>query len=321
MVDFRYHLVSIIAVFLALAVGIVLGTTALNGPVLDSLRGNIDRLTADKRALEGDVGGLRGQVKASDDFATTVGPGLVQGVLTDQTVLFVTVPETQADLVKRTTDLVQQAGGAVTGVLRLLPALTDPKQASLVDDVVAQVVPPGIDLPTGEPSERATAELAAALSRPARGPAVEQAQAQAVISAFEEADLVQYESVAGGPLRQASLVVVLSGPARTDQVGQGEQKAEGAGQDAVLSLASAFDRRARGSLVAGPDSSADDNGLVGRLRGGSSAASEVSSVDNADRGVGLVALVLALGEQLRGEVGQYGAGPRAESSLPRPPGP
>lgn len=320
MVDFRYHLVSIIAVFLALAVGIVLGTTALNGPVLDDLRGNIDRLTADKRGLEGDVGGLRGQVEASDDFATTVGPGLVKGVLDDQTVLLVTVPETPADLVERTTDLVLQAGGAVTGQLRLLPALTDPKQASLVDDLVAQVVPPGIDLPAGEPSERATAELAAALSRPARGPAVEGAQAQAVISAFEEADLVQYEST-GGTLRQASLVVVLSGPARTDKVGQVEQKAEETGHDAVLSLASAFDRRARGSLVAGPKSSADDNGLIRRLRSGSSVASEVSSVDNADRGVGLVAVVLALGEQLRGEVGQYGAGPRAEASLPRPAGP
>ena len=31
MIDFRYHIVSIIAVFLALAVGIVVGTTALNG--------------------------------------------------------------------------------------------------------------------------------------------------------------------------------------------------------------------------------------------------------------------------------------------------
>ena len=89
----------------------------------------------------------------------------------------------------------------------------------------------------------------------------------------------------------------------------------------MLSLASAFDRRARGSLVAGPESSADDNGLINRLRSVSSVASEVSSVDNADRGVGLVALVLALGEQLRGEVGQYGAGPRAEASLPRAAGP
>ena len=32
MIDFRYHLVSIVAVFLALAIGIVLGSTELQGP-------------------------------------------------------------------------------------------------------------------------------------------------------------------------------------------------------------------------------------------------------------------------------------------------
>ena len=35
MIDFRYHIVSLVAVFLALAVGLVLGTTALNQPILD----------------------------------------------------------------------------------------------------------------------------------------------------------------------------------------------------------------------------------------------------------------------------------------------
>ena len=33
MIDFRYHLVSIVAVFLALAIGLVVGSTALNGPL------------------------------------------------------------------------------------------------------------------------------------------------------------------------------------------------------------------------------------------------------------------------------------------------
>ena len=52
MVDFRYHLVTIIAIFLALAVGIVVGTTALNGAILDDLRGRNADLIEDKRGLE-----------------------------------------------------------------------------------------------------------------------------------------------------------------------------------------------------------------------------------------------------------------------------
>ena len=38
MIDFRYHLVSIVAVFLALAIGIVLGSTELQGNTIDVLR-------------------------------------------------------------------------------------------------------------------------------------------------------------------------------------------------------------------------------------------------------------------------------------------
>ena len=37
MIDFRYHLVSIVAVFLALAIGIVLGSTELQGPAYNLL--------------------------------------------------------------------------------------------------------------------------------------------------------------------------------------------------------------------------------------------------------------------------------------------
>ena len=38
MIDFRYHLVSIVAVFLALAIGIVVGSTALKPAVLSGLQ-------------------------------------------------------------------------------------------------------------------------------------------------------------------------------------------------------------------------------------------------------------------------------------------
>ena len=316
MVDFRYHLVSIIAVFLALAVGIVLGTTALKGPVLNDLRSNIQRLSADKRTLEGEVGGLRSQVGAADEFAAAVGPGLVRGTLAEQSVLVVTTPETPADVVERLTVLLGQAGAQVTGQLRVLPALSDPEQVQLVEDLVAEVVPAGVDLPDGEPFERATVELAAVLTSPPRGEGVDPDEAQAVLSAFEEADLIQFDSD-GGVLRKANLAVVLTGPAPATDL----EPAQTAAQEAMLSLAAALDQRARGAVVTGPFTSADERGLVGALRDDSSLASEVSGVDNADRGTGMVAVVLALAEQGRGVAGQYGGGPRAAGALPGPPGP
>ena len=53
MIDFRYHLVSIVAVFLALAIGIVLGSTELQGPTYNLL----DRTTAKLQAELGQVSG------------------------------------------------------------------------------------------------------------------------------------------------------------------------------------------------------------------------------------------------------------------------
>ena len=58
MIDFRYHLVSIIAVFLALAIGIVVGSTALQPAVESGLRATegllhrrIDQVTQNNTAL------------------------------------------------------------------------------------------------------------------------------------------------------------------------------------------------------------------------------------------------------------------------------
>ncbi|MCW2616724.1 MAG: hypothetical protein JWN08_3718 [Frankiales bacterium] len=310
MIDFRYHLVSIIAVFLALAVGIVLGTTALNGPVLDSLRGNIDRLSSDKRALEGDVQDLRGDVRTADDFATSVGPGLVAGTLDDERVLLVVSPGTPSDLVDRLTPLLVAAGAEVTGQLRVLPALSDPASRQLVEDLVADVLPAGVDLPDGEPVERAAAELAAALGRQPGEDGIDGGEAQAVLSAFQEADLIQYTGESE-ELRRATAVVVLGAPAVEDP-----EEQELVEQAAVLSLAGAFDDTTGGVVVAGPSGSVDDDGLVRLLRDDSGLAGRVSSVDNADRGVGLVALVQALAEQMSGRVGQYGTGAGAAGALP-----
>ena len=69
MIDFRYHLVSIVAVFLALAIGIVVGSTALKPAVLTGLqktataeKGRIDALFA-KNAQ------LNNQLKAAESYA------------------------------------------------------------------------------------------------------------------------------------------------------------------------------------------------------------------------------------------------------------
>ena len=48
MIDFRYHLVSLISVFLALAVGIVLGAGPLRESLGDQLAGQVEQLRTEQ---------------------------------------------------------------------------------------------------------------------------------------------------------------------------------------------------------------------------------------------------------------------------------
>ncbi len=316
MIDFRYHLVSIVAVFLALAVGIVLGNAALAGPITSGLGRDLDRATSDRRGLEDDASQLRAQVSAADAFALAVGPRLVRGALQDERVLLVTTPQTPAELAAGLTPLLEQAGAQVSGTLQLLPPLSDPAQGALVDDLVAQVVPAGVELPATDAVGRATAELAAALVRPPDGEAVEAEQAQAVVSAFVEAALVRYSSPEQ-TLRPATLAVVLTGAAAHDELPPAEQ----AQQAAAVAMAGALDARGDGAVLAGPAGSADGHGPLRLLRSDAALARAVSSVDDADRGAGQVTVALALAEQRRGGAGQYGSGAGATAAAPAPAAP
>ena len=86
-IDFRYHLVSLIAVFLAIALGIIIGTTALNEPLQANIEGQVTELEQDKRALEDRTQQLQAQVDTSDAFGEAVAPALVEGALTGSSVL------------------------------------------------------------------------------------------------------------------------------------------------------------------------------------------------------------------------------------------
>ena len=94
MIDFRYHLVSLIAVFLAIALGIVIGTTALNGQILDDLESQVDALETDKRSLEDRSQTLQSRVDSTDQFQAAVAPALVEGALAGTTVTLTEAPVT-----------------------------------------------------------------------------------------------------------------------------------------------------------------------------------------------------------------------------------
>ena len=87
MIDFRYHLVSIVAVFLALAIGIVLGTTALNGPLTSRLRSLEGTLRAESDSLRAQKNQLQLQIGGDQAFAQAAAPLLLPRLLEGQSVV------------------------------------------------------------------------------------------------------------------------------------------------------------------------------------------------------------------------------------------
>ena len=94
MINFRYHVVSLTAVFLALAIGLVVGTAALNGPVADSLKNQIGALNKDNSNKRDQINQYREEINRNQDFATEVAPALLNGKLTGRKLLVVALPGT-----------------------------------------------------------------------------------------------------------------------------------------------------------------------------------------------------------------------------------
>ena len=312
MVDFRYHLVSIIAIFLALALGIVIGTTALNGALLDTLKRSIGSLTNEKRGLEGTITGLRSQNAAGQQLAERIGPAAVAGQLEGRRVVLVVAPNASGDTARALAPLLAAAGATVTGDVQLRADLIDPARSSVVDQVVRQVVPTGVDISSGEGVQQAAAELAAALVATATGSEVSTREAGQVLDAYREGNLIETDGELG---QQADLAVLVTGP----PVSSGDATVPAARARALLSCAEAFDAAGEGAVVAGPREATADGGAVRALRDDGALSQRVSSVDGADQPEGRLAVVLALREQADGGTGRYGSGPGAQAAVPSLP--
>ena len=129
MFDFRYHVASLAAVFLALVVGIVVGVgISGKGIIKDSerqlLENQIDVLTAQAQAAEKESSTLKEQQKASQSFADSVYEPLMADRLSRKRVTVLVVGPAGG----RTHKSVDQAlsdGGAI-GSLRVLRVPIDP---------------------------------------------------------------------------------------------------------------------------------------------------------------------------------------------------
>jgi hypothetical protein len=309
-IDFRYHLVSLVAVFLAVALGIVIGTTQLNEPILTDIRGQVTALEQDKRSLEDQTQQLQAQVDTSNTFTQAVAPALVKGTLAGRHVLLVlTNDQVSTDTVDQVTALVEDAGGSVSGQLSLAPEYSDPSTESALQSYVTGPggLPSGVTLPeTDDTGQLVGGLLADVLMIPPNGTAPDATALSTVLAGLSALDVLSQDSSAIAP---ANYAIVLTAGAFT-----GDDADER--NTTLTELVTALDSTGSGAVVSGDAASAADGGLVGFLRADPDLSAAVSTVDNVTTAAGQVSTVLALSREGEGTSGKYGTG---EDTQPVPP--
>ncbi|WP_017589802.1 copper transporter [Nocardiopsis ganjiahuensis] len=331
MIDFRYHLVSIVAVFLALTVGLVLGTTMLQDPLLNTLKSETADLRGQSEELRAERDDSELLNAGADQFTDAVAGSVLEGRLLDRRVVLVAAPGADEEVVRALGGRVEDAGAEVVGQLLFEEAFLDSGSATFVDELAFQVSDDPGDL-SGNPYDKAGTELGRALA--ARGGADEDGEetkekeedpeeetdgetdgeedradghdANAVLSAFAEGGLLTVE---GSPARSADTVVVVAPAAGAPE--EDEERAN----TALAGLTAALHRQVGPTVLAGGTDSGRQGGLVAHAR-----AQEPSyaTVDVVGRPTGDLVVVLALADSLDGSGSAYGIGEGVVAFLPDP---
>lgn len=312
MISFRYHIVSIVSVFLALAVGVALGGGPLKGEVDNTL---VEQVQADRRAkaeLRAQIAALGAGNSFTDEFAVAAAPELVGGSLDGRAVTVLVLPGAEEDVIGSMSELVETAGGTVAGVIRAGEGLVDVGNKQLVDELGSQLLEGVNDMTVPDDAgtyERLGAILARAVATDEDGGAPVDDAANSILSGLSTADLM---SPAGDLNRRGSLVLVVSGSGPEDS---GRREGTAA---VVTAMVDAMDDATDGVVVTGPVGAAREGGVVEAVRREVVTARAVSTVDTVGRAAARVVAVMALAEQAEGEAGHYGSVDAADGVMPTP---
>lgn len=309
MINFRYHLVSLVAVLFALAVGLVMGAGLLSSGTGTAAAVQVVDLQAEAALLRERVASGEATLEFADAYGAQTQPDEVADRLTDTSVVMVALPGADSQHVSGTRESLADAGAAVTGTIVVDPSWTDAGSEALLDSLAAQLVTSGASLPDTDGYERGAVVLAAAALGGQESEASNADDVESTPAAYAEAGLIELSE----PLRgQADLAVVVAGGPVDDDGEAGRRLG------ALSSLAVAFDSQGSGAVLAGPPTSATPLGVLDVVRTDAGAAGQLSTVDMVQVSLGRTSTILALAEQAGGGVGHYGG--VGEVDGPRPQG-
>ncbi|HZA20257.1 MAG TPA: copper transporter [Actinomycetota bacterium] len=314
MIDFRYHLISIIAVFLALGIGILMGSLVLGENLVDQLERELGTIERRNDELQAAIEELNAQVDLDASFAQAVYPHLVGSQLEGERVVLFTIEGTDGALLDQVRTGIEDAGGTVGGVVTATSKLQLENQPTR--DELALLLSSSAAEPDELRSELASvlgteaASLATGEQQDDEGPdAPDQGgknDLDALMRDLQEADFLEVEVSEGDQLvTNAADFMIVGGAPEDPPFPIGSY---------VLPLGTSLGLDAVPIVAA--ESSASTWQLVEGVRDDGDANSVLSTVDHADSVSGRIAFVLGLEGSEDGVIGHYGIGPGAQAIIP-----
>jgi hypothetical protein len=306
LINFRYHIVSLMAVFIALSVGIAVGVSL--SPSVD--QGLLQQAAQDRKHVT-DLRAELDRRKALDNYRNAydeqVGQVVTAGVMNGQRVAMVAMPEAPTAVVRDISNAVIEAGGTVVRDVKVTQEAFDAARAEEVTDALGDYVGPLALDDTMSPSTR----LGVAVGRSIGSKEMEDRDALAIAvgESLERRGLV---TISKESAVQAQLIVVVTASASEPRPTPEELTTHVQFQVGLTTRA--------GVVLAGPNSEDIEGTDVLAARSDPTAVDSLSTVDVADLSSGVTTVVLAGKERLLGRPAQhYGALAKADAPLPELP--
>jgi len=304
-ISLRQHAISLAAVFVALAVGVVLGSGFLSNTMVSGLRDETRNLHNEVNGLNGQKAQLNAKLGSANAFDTQMAGRMVHDALNGKSLVIFRAPDAKDDDVDAVAKIVTQAGGAVTGTVTLTQEFVDANSAEKLHSVVnSSVLPAGAQLSTKLVDQGSQAGdllgIALLINRDPAVPPVDDGQRDTVLAALRDTGFIGYGNQRIGASNAAA--VITGGSLNNDAGNQGVS---------VARFAAALAPHGSGVMLAGRDGSSDGPAAVGVARADASVTPVISTVDNLDAASGRVTAVLGVADLINGgRTGQYGTGHR-----------
>ncbi|MCA1840114.1 MAG: copper transporter [Actinomycetota bacterium] len=300
MITFRYHVVSLIAVFLALGLGILFGASFLEQSTLKLLQSAQTNLSTRNERLIKQVRELERESRASAGLIKQSRADLVQGTLAGRAAVILSFDSTPGGIVDQIAATLGEAGAGIDGEIQLSSKL------DMSNDPRRQQVALAIESASTDPAVL-SADLVSRLSGALSGKSV------GFIQRLIDTDLAVATKSQDAGARPANalaspntLVVIVSAGNKGDR----KQLDTNFTNPLVKALSDA------GVVVAVTEPGGTDLLLLPALRRNSDL--HIVTVDGIELPRGQIALALGLQAALSGKFGHYGAGEGTSSPLPQP---